>query len=208
MDCEVILEDAILIGNYITFYVSTDLEEKYTPNLQSKPNAFTILMNKDKTSLPAREQNAMNNKNLDLIGSNQINFSSGEELVAALTDTFWYVDDIHKTLNDRSHSVPDMFLQFSGYNKPEVHKHNRKTTENMQSSNLKTHSDLLFRICGTTYMKSANWSHVVQHCDTSHLREILLRMADNLRKHVHYLDDKNQDVSERQQKIPRTDKYQ
>ena len=76
---------------------------------------------------------------------------------------------------------------------------NAKSIENMQSSVLKNHSGLLFRICGTAYVKSAAWKSV---------RENLLRMADNVRKHTLYLDGQNEEISGRPQKLTRTDEYE
>ena len=79
---------------------------------------------------------------LDWLTSNKLFFnqdaakSVGEEIVSVMVDAFWYIDGHHKTLADRSHSVPDMFQRFSGYNTPEVHKHKKKVTENMKSVDL------------------------------------------------------------------------
>ena len=209
MDLDLTVEDVVLIGNYVSFNVTVPLEEN--ANADPRPSVFAILMNKDKSSLPPRETNALNNKKrlrnsiIDWLESNKLFFTReastgvGEELVVALTDVFWYIDGQHKTLADRSHTVPDIFRQFSDYNLPEVYKHKKKATENMQSSNLKNHSSVLFRICGTAYMKSANWLIV---------RRNLLQLADNLRQHADYLDNQNEVVTEKHRKLTRTDEYE
>ena len=112
----------MLIGNYVSFNVTVPLEEN--ANADPRPSVFAILMNKDKSSLPPRETNALDNKKrlrnsiIDWLESNTLFFTReastgvGEELVVALTDVFWYIDGQYKTLADRSHTVPDIFRQF------------------------------------------------------------------------------------------------
>lgn len=43
----------------------------------------------------------------------------GFKFVQILTDTLWYIDGPHQTLQNRACQIPNEFKEFQGYNKPE-----------------------------------------------------------------------------------------
>ena len=73
----------------------------------------------------------------------------------------------------------------------------------MSSSDLSDHSAVLFRLCGSAYMKSER-----RESPWFMFRENLLRLADNLRKHATYLQQQRNSVSATHSKIQRTDEYE
>ena len=59
--------------------------------------------------------------------------SAGEPLVRSLTNCLWYIDGHHEVLSQRSVVIPECFQRYSGYNRPELSKHYKRTLENMLS---------------------------------------------------------------------------
>jgi len=45
----------------------------------------------------------------------------------------WYIDGMHDTLNERSHKIPIIFSQFTGYKKPESHRHRKQAIQERSS---------------------------------------------------------------------------
>ena len=56
----------------------------------------------------------------------EVRCGSATKTIQALRDTLWYIDGSHGTLSERSCGVPEIFKQFTGYNKPEVSKHRKR----------------------------------------------------------------------------------
>ena len=204
----------------MTFRVSV-ISNENTVNVDSsgvvRRSAFDLLMqsSKDRSFLPDRVADVKNNKHrlqntiIDWMQKNSLYFSKqavatvGNELSSALTNVFWNIDGHEVTLAGRSHNIPDIFTSFLGFNKPEAHHHRKRERGNMSSSDLSDHSAVLFRLCGSAYMKSER-----RESPWFMFRENLLRLADNLRKHATYLQQQRNSVSATHSKIQRTDEYE
>ncbi len=94
----------------------------------------------------------MKNKVIDLLEQKQLRWSSsyvdttGRKFVDLLTDVLWCLDGCHKALEGRRLSVPHVFSEISGFNKPESHAHKRVP---MEATRLRTFSTSLFKILPT-----------------------------------------------------------
>ena len=62
--------------------------------------------------------------------------SAGETLVRSLTNCLWNIDGQHEVFSRRSVEIPECFRWYTGYNKPELSKHRKRTLENMSSFSL------------------------------------------------------------------------
>lgn len=87
--------------------------------------------------------------------------------------------------------VPPLFESFQGYNKPELNKKRKLDHTKLTASDLHVYSGSLFTLAGNSYMKR-------QQC--LGVREAVLRLADNLRKHASYLEQQTAAVQEGQAK--------
>ena len=94
-------------------------------------------------SLPYRVTNIRGNKDrlmnsiIDWMEKNNLFFQKpsvdtvGNEVSSALTNVFWYIDGHGPTLSARGHGIPEIFKSFSGFNKPEIHRHRKRETSNL-----------------------------------------------------------------------------
>ena len=180
------------LGNYIEYNVCA--QEDLSPSLPVSvlPNAFTILMQgaRNRTVLPDKWNNTnakfkLKNDIIDWLAKNELGWEVesakrvGQMFVNTLGDALWYIDGNAKTLRDRSLGIPTQLEQFQGYKEPEKHKHRITTVDSMKADSLLTHSTALFNLTASSYMKLNRWKSV---------REMLLRLADNLRKYSSYLN--------------------
>ena len=85
--------------------------------------------------------------------------SAGEALVRSLTNCLWYIDGQHEVLSRRSDDIPECFQWYSGYNRPELSKHRKRTLEKMSSVSLRTYSDTLFSCLQGVYWEDKKWSN-------------------------------------------------
>ena len=108
-----------------------------------------------------------------------------------LAEVLWYVDGNFQTLHDRGCGIPEMFSPFQGYNKPELRKKRRRDEGNLKASELAAYSSSLFTLASSSYPITQQW-HAVY--------EAVLRFADNLRKYVTYLETKNREMQEHNEK--------
>ena len=69
--------------------------------------------------------------------------TTGANFVAQPTDCLWYIDGHINTLNRRSCSIPNEFLQFQGYNTPVKSKHRKCDPQNLSAAKLDNHSNLI-----------------------------------------------------------------
>ena len=113
-----------------------------------------------------------------------------------LMEVLWYIDRHHHLLSERSTaSVPTVFKQFQGYNKPELSKHQKRSQSNLSSITLEHHARTL-GTCGgqciwpesclfiiDIYCKAnltSMLSHVELSCQTWNQEKIFLKcMFDN-----------------------------
>ena len=80
----------------------------------------------------------------------------GEALIQSLTNCLWHIDGHHKVLSERTVVISECFQWYSGYNRPELSKHHKRTLENMSSFSLPTYSDVLFGCLQGVYWDNKN----------------------------------------------------
>lgn len=187
------------LGQYIDFAVSKAVAGETGPLLlpPARDAAAVLMQSSHSTcSLPKKWTIASPNKKLDLknniigfLAKNKLGWSAayaeqcGKAFVNILSDVLWYIDGNHHTLKDRGHGVPALFEAFQGYNKPEGNKKKRIDSSKLQSSSLLSHSASLFNLSGNSYMKRSQWNSV---------REAIVRLGEDLRKHAAYLSHQNE----------------
>ena len=88
-------------------------------------------------------------------------------------------------VSPNKHGVPALFEIFEVYNKPEKSKKKKIDHTKLKATELLAHSSSLFTLAGQSYMNGQKWIPV---------REAILRLADNLRKHATYLNHQNEAV--------------
>ncbi len=112
----------------------------------------------------------------------------GAGFVDAITDTLWYIDGHHETLQNRACSVPADFKEFQGYNKPELTKHRRRSAENIMCSGmLNNYSLRLNEYLMQPWFSLAIWKP---------LKDCVMLLAESMHKYAVYLDWKNTTVQE------------
>lgn len=102
--------------------------------------------------------------------------TTGRKFVDLLTDVLWYIDGCHKTLEGRRLSVPHVFTELCGFNKPESHGHKRVPVE---ATKLRTFATSLLKISEEPWVSHMRWSDI---------KEAILNLAFNLSSYCDYLD--------------------
>ena len=163
------------IGKYIKYYVKTSV-----PTVQEEParthqvNAFEVMMAASRaasqvcTQLPFEtvwnSKDKMYNDVLLFLQNSSLKWHGSEissgtaaRCLSTLRDVLWYIDGMHDTLNERSCRIPAVFNQFTGYNKPESHKHRKRTCHNMSRDELLSHSQALFACLSNPFWSRQVW---------------------------------------------------
>ena len=107
----------------------------------------------------------------------------GAPFVRALSSALWYIDGHHHTLKEAGCPVPEMFTGFSGFNRPEISKHRKRSVTNMDANNLKQHATALKEFLLTSWIKHERWKQMYQSLDL---------LASSLEKYVFHLIEKKQ----------------
>jgi len=107
----------------------------------------------------------------------------GAPFVHALSSALWYIDGHHHTLKEAGCPVPEMFSGFSGFNRPEMSKHRKRSVMNMDAKNLKEYATALKEFLLTSWIKHEQWKQMYQSLDL---------LASSLEKYVFHLKEKKQ----------------
>lgn len=198
------------LGHFIEFVVSEP--ELPAPPARKEINPFTVMMAAQRQSrfLPppfpevkANKKIKLKNDILEWCKKNELGWSSdsimseGKSFVCNLADAMWELDGHRQKLMERGCTVPSMFDQFVNYNKPEQSRHRKRAHSNLSKLKVEELSQTLFDTSGKAYMSKPNWKSV---------REAVLRLADNLRKYVKYLEERLEATNEgHARKTARTD---
>lgn len=105
--------------------------------------------------------------------------SSGEALVKAVVDSLWLIDGHHDVFASRGYRIPACFNRFSGYNRPELTKHRKRTRENMNATALRLCGDALFGCLQDVYWHKHGWKEFKANVEL---------LATSLSKYSEYLD--------------------
>ena len=137
-------------------------------------DAFQIMLNANTkfntAKLPPKvtvfcEKDTMYNDLLLLLETKELCWKSEEVqngtatlALQTLRDALWYIDGMHKTLNERSCMIPKCFEQFTGYNRPEQHQHKKRCHTSMSRDILLAHPQALFGCLHNQFWGRATWS--------------------------------------------------
>ena len=122
----------------------------------------------------------MKNKVIDLLEQKQLGWSAsyvdttGRKFVDLLTDVLWYLNGCHKSLEGRRLSVPHIFCDISGFNKPESHDHKQIP---MEATRLRTFVTCLFSINKELWIANMRWADA---------KESITTLATNLSSYCDY----------------------
>ena len=83
--------------------------------------------------------------------------SQGQSFISALTDALWTVDGHHHVFSNQSVVIPSIFLNFVGYNRPELSKHRKRTVSNISGSVLRSVSSHLLHCLQASYWNRQHW---------------------------------------------------
>ena len=155
--------------------------------VEKTPDAFQLLINVQLTiQVPAKvtkqtSKDWMKNRLIQVLKEKELGWSAdcvkttGVKFVELMADVLRYVDGHGKTLESRSLTIPYLFSELPGYNKPESHGHKRTP---MEVSKLYTYSMNLFSISEEPWMMKAKWSETNQ---------AVKKLASNLSSYCDYL---------------------
>ena len=113
--------------------------------------------------------------------------SKGKGFVKSLSDCLWILDGHHATLRKQSCPIPEVFNQFSGFNMPELPKHRKRETTNINLPILKASAISLFQHFQDSFWKNPAWSEFKQHVET---------LAKSTVKYTEYLTSQNKTMKE------------
>lgn len=174
---------------------------KLTIKLCTGTSAFSVLMegakvlwNPNKPSLPSEITNIKTRKHqlrndfLHFMEERKLMWPEkevsnvGEVLVQSLVDVLWYIDGHHNTFNERSCKIPPLFEVFCGYNVPQIHKHRKRSIENLSSVILTDYSNKIFRCLQLSYWEREVWKEFKPEVEM---------LAKSLHDYASYLRDQN-----------------
>ena len=186
---------AELIGKYVKYYVTASLTITQQQPAKTQVNAFTVMMaasravskaNAELTLVDVRtEKDKLYN---DLVSftklkslkwnSSEISSGTAAKCLSTLRDALWYIDGMSDTLNERSCTIPEVFNQFTGYNKPEIHKHRKRACQSLSRELLLFHSQALFSCVSNPFWSREMWLALKK--DVEQLSRSLASYADHL----------------------------
>ena len=106
----------------------------------------------------------------------------GEVFVQSLVDILWYIDGHHSSFNERSFKIPPLFERFCGYNTPHMHKHRKRSAENLSSITLTDYSNKNVRCLQSCYWERDVWRNFKKEVE---------RLAKSVHDYASYLKEKN-----------------
>lgn len=182
-------------GRYLKYYVKSS---EVVPALSAGSNAFEVMMRAQKTltassaqlrhppKVPERnKRDQLFNDLISMVESKGLEWKSDEvycgsatKAVQALRDTLWYIDGSHHTLAERSCAVPEIFLKFSGYNRPEMSKHRKRAVDSLARDTLLSHSQSLFGVLHYAFWSRPEW--MVFKASVEQLARSLASYSDSL----------------------------
>lgn len=165
-----------MFGSFVKLVVRGANANTSVPTTSANPpclNAFEVLLASQRRltepSLPKLKQPIqsrtykLRNDLIGLLEENELSWkacdvpSLGEQLVAILMETLWYVDGHHEVFKSQSIDIPNLFSAFTGYNPPEVSKHRKREVGNLSAEVLQKHSSQLFTCVQCSYWDLPAW---------------------------------------------------
>ena len=170
-DCQLMVYDITQsFGRFFKYYIKAPPREEC---LLPARNVLEFMFSAQRSLATLRyppvvtvrnKRDEMFNDILSLIKSKQLYWKSEEvhsgtttRALNTLRDALWYIDGSHATLIERSCNIPETFIQFTGYNQPEKHKHRKCAPSSMYREVLLSHSQALFSILESSFCGRALW---------------------------------------------------
>ena len=184
---------AELAGKYVKYYVRKNVPITPEEPEKTQVNAFEIMMAASRACATHQLSitNLRNNKDKlhnDILSfiqmsplkwhNSEVSSGTAARCLSTLTDVLWYIDGMHDTLNERSCKVPTVFNQFTGYNKPENHRHRKRVCHSMSREELLSHSRALFVCLSNPFWSREMWLPLKK--DVEQLSRSLASYADLL----------------------------
>ena len=103
---------------------------------------------------------------------------SGRSYVNTVCSALWDIDGHRGTLGLRGCNVPEMFRKFNGYNTPELSKHRKRKSQNLNADKLADHTASLYNALLTSWLNTSEW------VSFRHATETLARSLDSYVLHL------------------------
>ena len=81
----------------------------------------------------------------------------GKPFISDLCNSLWYIDG-HHVFSSRSCPIPSFFSSFTGFNRPELSKHRKRSISNMCRDRLLELSSVLQDHVTSSWMEKSNWT--------------------------------------------------
>lgn len=138
---------------------------------QSPINVFQLMtvaqrriQNSQKTRLPdpvtpRNQLDKLNNELLNILKVRGLGWDHSRHFsfIPKLGKILWYIDGHHATLASRTKKIPEIFQNFTGYNRPEASKHRKRAKDNLKADVLKSHVITLQDFLGTVWIELEIW---------------------------------------------------
>lgn len=186
------------LGNCVEFVVTEvvpdTLPEPTQAAKRNTVNPFNLMMaaQRSRRNLPQQYPVLKSNRKIDLkndilkwLARNELGWArdsyeqQGQFFVETLASVLWSIDGHHDTLSDRGCGLPAAFDGFKNYRQPEKSKKRKRDHCNLEYRTITEHSQALFHLAGSSYMKRDEWKVV---------HESVLQLGDNLKRYAVYLD--------------------
>lgn len=99
-----------------------------------------------------------------------------------MTNALWYIDGHHESLVSRGCKIPKLFKPFEGYNVPELSKHRKRQSTNINSDTLSAHVSSLYDVLLLSWLCTKKWEG---------LRAATLTLAKSLDSYLAYLKEQS-----------------
>ena len=180
-------------GSYVRLQVE-DSQDHPRTTTTSAPDAFAVLMANQRMlcspTLPDRlkertKKDKLYNDLICLVDGMGLKWQSGEVnsgkfFLTTLTNALWYIDGHHESLVSRGCEIPKLFKPFEGYNTPEVSKHRKRQSANMNSDALSVHVSSLYDALLLSWLCTKKWEE---------LKAATLTLAKSLDSYLAYLKE-------------------
>ena len=159
-------------GRFLKFYVLSTVSEDLPPARDAFQVMFAAQRRLNSVKYPPmisvrNKRDELYNDLLSLLKSKYLHWEAEEvqsgtatRAIQTLRDALWYVNGSHSTLIERGCTIPALFRQFSGYNKPEQHKHRKRVPSSLSREVLLSHSQALFTTLHNPFWSRPLWSAV------------------------------------------------
>ena len=112
--------------------------------------------------------------------------NSGKSFLTTLTNALWYIDGHHESLVSRGCKIPKLFKPFEGYNVPELSKHRKRQSTNINSDTLSAHVSSLYDVLLLSWLCTKKWEE---------LRAATLTLAKSLDSYLAYLKEQSKKMT-------------